>query len=339
VTAATNFLARQGLLVTLGGALERLARADRAVLDKTGTLTRGRLHVAGVELAGGTSREEALAVAAALEQASEHPIARAFRDIDPAGEARVSVRPGRGVEGVLAGKRYRLGAPAFAAELPGKAAAELAGDDTAVVLADETDLLAVFRIADEARPGLASDVAELARLGVDAEIASGDAAEPVAGMARAAGISRWRARQSPEDKLARIRELQAEGCTVVMVGDGVNDAPVLAGADVSVAMGSGTALAQTSADLVLLGESLGPLALGLATARRARRVIAQNLAWAGGYNLVALPLAAAGFVQPWMAAIGMSASSLLVVLNALRLSRARAQVRAGARALPREAGA
>ena len=140
--------------------------------------------------------------------------------------------------------------------------------------------------------------------------------------AAAAGLASFRHRQTPEDKLHRIRELQEAGHRVVAVGDGVNDAPVLAGADVSVAMASGAPLAQTSADMMLMGESLAPLADGLQLARRTRVVIRQNLAWALLYNLVALPLAAAGWVAPWMAAIGMSASSVLVVLNSVRLARA-----------------
>jgi Cu2+-exporting ATPase len=145
---------------------------------------------------------------------------------------------------------------------------------------------------------------------------------------------------TPEDKLALLRRRQASGETVVMVGDGVNDAPVLAGADVSVAMAGGTPLAQTSADMVLLGESLEPLAEGIAHARRALRIVRQNLAWAAAYNITALPLAATGFIAPWMAAIGMSASSLLVVLNALRLSRPPRGMRpAPGRPIPEGAGA
>ncbi len=339
LTAATSFLARHGLLVTRGGALERLAGADHAVFDKTGTLTRGRLRIVGVQAFGDTDPDRALAVAAALERASEHPIARAFRDVAPAGEAEVRVVPGRGLEGRVAGRTYRLGRPDYAAALPGLAAPVPDGDATALLLADASGLLALIRLADDPRRGASRDLDELHSLGLTLEIASGDREAPVAAVAAAAGVSQWAANQSPEDKLARIRRLQAGGHTVVMVGDGVNDAPVLAGADVSVAMGGGTALAQTSADLVLLGDTLAPLPTGVRLARKTRRVIAQNLAWAAGYNLVALPLAAAGLVQPWMAAIGMSASSLLVVLNALRLSRDSSPAGPRPAALPGEAGA
>jgi Cu2+-exporting ATPase len=136
------------------------------------------------------------------------------------------------------------------------------------------------------------------------------------------GVDDWRARMTPEDKLARLRALQSEGKRVVMVGDGINDAPVLGGADVSVAMGSGSVLAQAQADMLLTRAQLADLASGVRMARRTMRVIHQNLAWAACYNLVALPLAATGLVQPWMAALGMSASSLLVVANAARLARA-----------------
>jgi Cu2+-exporting ATPase len=231
------------------------------------------------------------------------------------------VAPGRGIEGSVRGKRWRLGKPDWAAQLAGVAVPELPGDDTAVCLADEETVRAVFRLADRLRGGAREQLQRLRQLGLATEVASGDAADAVAPMAAAVGADAWRGGMTPEDKLALLRTRQQAGETVVMVGDGVNDAPVLAGADVSVAMAGGTSLAQTSADMVLLGESLAPLVEGVLQARRTLRIVRQNLAWAAGYNLVALPLAATGFIAPWMAAIGMSASSLLVVLNALRLSR------------------
>ena len=322
LTAATGLLARRGLLVTRAGAIERLARARRVILDKTGTLTLGQLRITAVEPLGGLSSEQALGVAAALESVSEHPIARAFAMAHPAGpvdDARVA--PGCGIEGTVDGRRWRLGKPDWAATLAGVPAPALHGDDTVVCLADEGAVQAVFRLADSLRRGAREQVAELTALGLATEIASGDTPEAVAHVAAAVGIERWQAGMTPEDKLALLRQRQQAGEAVVMVGDGVNDAPVLAGADVSVAMAGGTPLAQTSADMVLLGESLGPLAEGLLQARRTLGIVRQNLAWAAGYNAIALPLAATGMIAPWMAAIGMSASSLLVVLNALRLSR------------------
>ncbi|MEX1334372.1 MAG: HAD-IC family P-type ATPase, partial [Candidatus Limnocylindrales bacterium] len=304
------------------GAVERLARVDRVIFDKTGTLTQGQLRITAVEPVPGWQADEALAVAAALESVSEHPIARAFGMAHAAGVPReVHVAPGRGIEGSVLGRRWRLGKPAWAAALAGKAPPDLSGDDTAVCLADEENVRAVFRLADRLRGGAREELQKLRQLGLATEVASGDATAAVAPMAAAVGAEHWQGGMTPEDKLALLRTRQQAGETVVMVGDGVNDAPVLAGADVSVAMAGGTPLAQTSADMVLLGESLAPLVEGILQARRTLRIVRQNLAWAAGYNLVALPLAATGFIAPWMAAIGMSASSLLVVLNALRLSR------------------
>jgi Cu2+-exporting ATPase len=341
LTSATGFLARRGLLVTRAGAVEMLARADRIMFDKTGTLTHGRPRIIGVETHQDLDADAALGVAAALEAVSEHPIARAFLIAAAAGPAsEVRVVPGLGIEGVVDGRRWRLGRPDWAAAPSGMPLPPTEGEDTLVCLADEQGVTAIFRLADRLRAGSRDFVARIRRLGLEVEIASGDAPEAVAPVAAAAGVREWRGGLRPEDKLALLRERQERGETVAMIGDGVNDAPVLAGADVSVAMATGTSLAQTSADMVLLGESLEPLANGIFTARRAVRIIRQNLAWAAGYNLVALPLAAAGFITPWMAALGMSASSLLVVLNALRLSRPPRGERAAAPgAVPEGAGA
>ena len=331
LTAATGYLARHGLLVTRAGAIERLAHVERVIFDKTGTLTLGQPRITDVETRGELDAEGALGIAAALEAESEHPIARAFAIAQARGEATdVQVSPGLGIEGRVAGRRWRLGRPDWVTNLAGASISEdtdACGDtndakeQTVVWLASGDGLAARFSLADRLRAGARADVAGLLELGIAAEIASGDSADAVAPMAAAVGIRQWRAGMTPEDKLALLRERQGGGAAVAMIGDGVNDAPVLAGADVSVAMAGGTPLAQTSADMVLLGAALHPLGEGIQHARRTLRIVRQNLVWAASYNAVALPLAATGFIAPWMAAIGMSASSLLVVLNALRLSR------------------
>jgi P-type Cu2+ transporter len=341
LTASTGFLARRGLLVTRAGAIEKLARAGRVIFDKTGTLTLGRPRINSVEASAEVDEDAALGIAAALEAVSEHPIARAFMVATPAGEAReVQVSPGLGIEGVVDGRRWRLGRPDWAAALSGREAAAPEGDDTVVSLASERGVVALFRLADRLRAGSRDRLERLRELGLEVEIASGDAPEAVAPVAGLVGVADWRGGLTPGDKLTLLRARQEQGETVAMVGDGVNDAPVLAGADVSVAMAAGTPLAQTSADMVLLGESIEPLVAAISHARRTVRIVRQNLAWAAGYNLLALPLAAAGFITPWMAALGMSASSLLVVLNALRLSRPpRGQRAPVAGAIPERAGA
>ncbi|HRP35330.1 MAG TPA: heavy metal translocating P-type ATPase [Gammaproteobacteria bacterium] len=331
LTAATGFLARRGLLVTRAGAVEKLAHVRRVIFDKTGTLTHGRPRITAVDAHGSLDADQALAIAAALEAVSEHPIARAFMIASPAGEAReVKVSPGLGIEGLVDGRRWRLGRPDWAAAAAGVPPAPSRGEDTVIWLVGAQGVAAEFRLADRLRSGSRELLAEIRRLGLEVEIASGDAPAAVAPVAAATDVREWRGGLTPQDKLALLRARQAQADSVAMVGDGVNDAPVLAGADVSVAMAAGTPLAQTSADMVLLGESLAPLVTGVATARRTVRIVRQNLAWAAGYNLVALPLAAAGFITPWMAALGMSASSLLVVLNALRLSRPTRAERAAA---------
>jgi Cu2+-exporting ATPase len=207
----------------------------------------------------------------------------------------------------------------------------MAGDDSAcpdagaagslVYLGDERGLLAEFRLSDPLRGEARDCITGLAALGLPSQIVSGDEPAAVARIAERCGIGSHSARLAPRDKLERLKSLQAAGEVVVAVGDGINDAPLLRGADVAVAMGRGSPLAQTSADLILVRDSLEDLPRAIELARRTQRVIRQNLAWAVAYNLAALPLAALGFVPPWLAAIGMSLSSVVVVLNAMRLSR------------------
>ncbi len=318
LVSATARLSRTGVLVARTRALETLARADRVVFDKTGTLTRGRLSIRRTETAGNIDSVEARALAAALEAHSEHPIARAFAPFADGREAvDVRVHRGLGIEGVLDGRRLRLGRADWAAGAHAAGSAPA----TEVVLGEGGTLVAHFQLADATRPEAREAVNALRRAGLEVEIASGDSEGAVRALAAELGIAAWRARQGPDDKLNRLRELQDQGHRVVMVGDGINDAPVLAGADVSVAMGGGAALAHQSADMLLTRENLTDLADAVATAGRTLGVVYQNLAWAAAYNICALPLAMAGLVAPWMAALGMSASSLVVVANAMRLGR------------------
>jgi Cu2+-exporting ATPase len=314
IAAAQSAFARRGALVLDPDAVESLARVDTIVLDKTGTLTTGRPQLAALATFG-LPKDEALAAAAALERGMHHPLAAVFRPFDdgrPASDVRVVA--GAGIEGRIGGRRLRIGTPAFAAGS--------ARDDEGIWLGDGARALARFDCADTLRPDAAATLAALREAGLAVEILSGDSPARVAALAAELGVRDWRARATPAGKLARIEALRAAGGRVAMVGDGVNDAAVLAGADVAVALAEGAALAQASAAVVLAGADLGRLPALVATARRARRVMRQNLGWAIAYNGLALPAAALGFVAPWLAALGMAASSLVVTLNALRLARA-----------------
>ncbi len=327
LAAATAALARRGVLVAHTDAIESLAKATQVLWDKTGTLTRGLVRVEEVRPLGDLAPERCLALAAALERMSEHPIARAFlASAEGQGIAtETRVVAGEGLAGRVDGVRLRIGTLGFAGGIAAAGAPPRSPDDTSgeswVYLGGEQGLLAAFRLTDPIRPEAARCVADLAALGLPSEIVSGDEAAAVARIAARCGIERHQSRLSPEAKLERLKALQAGGAVVIAVGDGINDAPLLRGADVAVAMGRGSALAQTSADLILVRESLEDLPATVDLARRTQRVVRQNLTWAIVYNLAALPLAALGFVPPWLAAIGMSLSSVAVVLNAMRLSR------------------
>jgi Cu2+-exporting ATPase len=323
VTAATGSLTRRGILTTRGHALETLARATHIILDKTGTLTRGQLQLNRIVLCSGRDERDCLELAAGLEAQSEHPVARA---ILARAEHRVEMtdiraQSGRGIEGINGGKSYWLGSRESLL-LKGVDVPEvsIAPGETVVYLAEDWEGLAGFVLSDELRPESSGTIEKLKAEGLEIELLSGDHPETVQHVANELGIEHFQGGLLPNDKLAHIEGLQAAGKVVAMVGDGVNDAPVLAAAQVSVAMGGGAQLAHASADMVLLTENLDRLPEAVRLARKTLGIIRQNLAWALFYNIVAIPLAAAGWIAPWMAAIGMSASSLIVVINALRLN-------------------
>jgi Cu2+-exporting ATPase len=321
LTRASGTLLGDGVLLTRARALEPLDRVTDVVLDKTGTLTTGRLAISGKILLGGLDESQCLRLAGALEANSRHPIARAFRP-----EARVHAEdvrnePGQGLEGRIDARRVRIGTARFCGELFGSAnAPDVAGASarSRVFLADERGWLAMFELQDELRPDARRLVEDLKARGIEVHLASGDTPDAVAAMARRMRIPRFRGGMEPQDKLRYVAALQDEGRVVAMVGDGLNDAPVLARADVSFALGCGADAAQLTADVVLMRSSLESILGTLATAGRAMRLVRQNIAWALAYNALAIPLAAAGFIGPWEAALAMGASSLTVLANALR---------------------
>ncbi len=325
LAAATADLARRGVLVAHADAFETLAKATHVLWDKTGTLTRGLVRVEQVHALRDESEAACLALAAALERLSEHPIAKAFlaSNATNATATDVTVSAGAGLEGTVDSRRLRIGTREFAGGLATAIASQPTGDatDSNVYLGDAQGLLACFRLTDPLRPETATCVLELTQLGLESEIASGDAIDAVVRIAERSGIARFASRLTPHGKVARLQALQAGGAVVIAVGDGINDAPLLRGADVAIAMGRGSALAQHSADLILVRDSLDQLPGVIGLARRAQRIIRQNLVWSIGYNLAALPLAALGLVPAWVAAIGMSLSSMFVVLNAMRVAR------------------
>ncbi len=325
LSAATANLRKRGFLVARGHVIEGLNDITRVIFDKTGTLTRGQFVVEDVIPFPSVllARDEVLALAAALETGSNHPLAAAFnpwRDrVIASGVRQITAA---GVEGQVDNTRYRLGTIAFIAEWVGvKEPLELpqASHHTWLLLADETRALAWISLADEIRPDAPVLIQRLKSHGIAIELLSGDQPAAVSYLAKQLGIDTFTACATPGDKLSHLSARQAAGDKVLMIGDGINDVPVLAGADVSVAMASASDLAQTRADAVLLNNQLIVIADALAIARRTKAVIRQNLRFSLLYNLLALPLAAAGMIPPWLAAIGMTASSLIVIFNALRL--------------------
>jgi len=336
LTVATDALARMGVLVTRGHAIETLARANHYVFDKTGTLTYGRMTLEEVRPLAAITEPELRALAAALEQSSEHPIANGLREA--AGNAllpavyEIAARTGQGIAGRINGRALWIGRPEFvAAQLfrtipPQVAELEARGGSVIALGGEDGGWLGLFRLADMARAEAPRLTAKLAGERAAMTVLSGDAPTVVGALARALSIPDAHGAMTPQDKQAFIANLQrAPEAVVAMLGDGVNDAPVLAQAHVSVAMGGGTELARNQADIVLLSENLAGLGRGIDVARRTLRIIRQNLWWSFAYNFTSVPLAMAGLVTPWMAGIGMAGSSLLVVLNALRLQQRRGQ--------------
>jgi P-type Cu2+ transporter len=337
ITRALTVLARCGVLVVKPDAIAALAQTTHVVFDKTGTLTMPRLT--DVETFDDASPEDALRLGAALARESHHPLARAIaaacnEDALPAA-TQVSSEAGLGLRGVIEGRELKLGSNRFVAPdqpLPGRA--------DAVLLADQTGVIAAFNVSEQLRPGMREVIDALEAQDLQLHIISGDASAKVADVAGKLGIASWRARASPADKLSELATMRAQGARVLAVGDGVNDAPVLAGADVGVALANGAEIARASSDIVLAGERLSALVIARRIARETMAVIQQNQRWAFLYNLAAMPLAALGFVPPWLAALGMSFSSLCVIGNALRIGRDPSGVAAQSKQpLPATAGA
>ncbi|WLG64270.1 heavy metal translocating P-type ATPase [Pseudomonas sp. FP1762] len=321
LTAATGTLHKLGLLLTRGHVLEGLNQIDTVIFDKTGTLTEGRLVLRSIRPLGALDSEQCLSLAAALENRSEHPIARAFGRAPLAAED-VHSTPGLGLEGVVGEQRLRIGQAPFACALSGAALPSMPDEAGQwLLLADTQGPLAWFVLDDRLRDDAPALLAACKARGWRTLLLSGDSSPMVASVAAELGIDEARGGLRPDDKLQVLQQLHREGRKVLMLGDGVNDVPVLAAADISVAMGSATDLAKTSADAVLLSNRLDALVQAFTLARRTRRVIIENLLWAALYNGLMLPFAALGWITPVWAAVGMSISSLTVVLNALRLTR------------------
>ena len=320
--SAAGALARRGVLVQRLGAFEALSRADMACFDKTGTLTEDKLVLAASTFAPHADGAGLRARAASLAALSHHPLSRALAQALPqATHAWTAVRevPGQGIEAVDAdGRTWRLGAPGWAGPVMAAAARPQ------VVLAPEPATAhehARFEFDEAVRADAAQALAALRAQGLAVTLLSGDGHGAVHALAAQLQIDDARGAASPESKLAAIAEAQAQRHVVLMVGDGINDAPVLARADASFALAHGSALAQQRSDFIVLGSRLGEVPAAVALARRTMRVVRQNLLWAALYNATCVPLALMGLLPPWLAGVGMAASSLAVVLNALRLSR------------------
>lgn len=344
IMVGTGLGASRGILIRNAAVLERSRKLDVVVLDKTGTLTEGRPQVSDVVPLGEMSRDELLRLAAAAESPSEHPLSRAV--VDAAVEAGLEVQPAtrfealtaRGVQAMVDDRLVQVGNPGMFAELgydmgplePRIGELEAAGRTVALVAVDGT-VVGLVGLFDEVKPNARRAVEALRRLGLRVVMLTGDNARAAAAVAARVGITEYRAGVRPEEKLAFVRELQAQGLTVAMAGDGINDAPALAQADVGIAMSTGTDVAIETGDITLLHGDVAKIAEAIALSRETLTTIRQNLVWAFGYNVVALPVAALGLLNPVFAGAAMALSSVSVMANSLRL-------RTKGRALARAAG-
>lgn len=322
VTCATGLFTRIGVVAKKPGVFEKLPKIEHVVFDKTGTLTCGSLTLSHIELYDEITKSQALSIAAALEANSLHPIARAFEIYrDSCMLARDSRNlPGEGIQANIDSETFFIGSDRFINTHLGIMVP--ADAQQAVYLANQTQLIARFDLIDKIRPDAAATVTQLKAMNCDVSIASGDSSSHVDEVAASIGVKNVYKSLKPSDKLNLIEAIQQKQ-HVAMFGDGINDAPVLAGANLSIAMGSGAAVAKNSADLILLGDQLSRFVDAVKIAKLTGKIIRQNLLWALGYNLFIIPLAVTGHVVPYIAAIGMSASSLIVVANSLRLLKVR----------------
>ena len=331
MSAALGKMQSAGLLVKQGSALEKMNQVTHVVFDKTGTLTHGKPTLERVYCNPGFSRDHCLRLAATLERHSEHPLARALlratRALKSGHADHIVSTAGGGISATVDNRQYFIGSNEFIHARTGLAIPRQWQDSlvvdplTAVVLAREDRILAMFSFADSVREDARALVESLREMNKSVILMTGDRNATARDMADRTGIGEYRAQMSPQDKMLAVQALQQQGACVLMVGDGVNDAPVLANADVSIAMGGASALARTSADIVLITNRLRAVVLAFDMSSRSRNIIRQNMVWALMYNFGAIPAAAMGLVAPWLAALGMSLSSLIVVLNALRLLR------------------
>ncbi len=333
LAASAGQMSAHGILVTRISAIEPLSIADTIVFDKTGTLTQGRPVLQGIHVPAGGNPDAVLGLAAAMNARSEHSLGHAC--VTAANERNVPrhpltapVRnfPGKGVQVEEAGHRYRLGAIDFAGGVTSTddetwLTQELDQGHTVIALTQDTTLLALLSFTDRMRDDAQSVIKTLKNAGYDIAMLSGDKQEVVDHLARALEIGVALGGQSPSDKMDWVCALQDQGKRIVMVGDGINDAPVLARADASISFADATTLARQSSDFILLPKNLESLTQLRTLSIKTTGIIRQNLMWALAYNVLAVPAASLGFVPPWAAAIGMSVSSLFVVSNAMRLSR------------------
>ena len=332
VMVGTGIGAERGILIKNAEVLQRVRAVDTIVVDKTGTLTEGRPQVVAILPARGYSERELIALAASAESGSDHPLSRAVvdaaveRGIQYQAPASFEFVVARGVRATVDGQVILAGSPAFLAESgidPGEFADGARGHReqgmTVTLVAVDGSIAGAFGIADAPKANAKRAIAALRSMGIRTVLASGDGTAAVESVAEAMGIVEWHAGVRPEDKLALIAELRAKGGVVAMVGDGINDAPALAAADVGIAMSTGSDVAIEAADVTLLAGDVAKIAESIELSRGTLRTIRQNLVWAFGYNVLAIPLAAAALLNPIVAGGAMAFSSVSVMANSLRL--------------------